>query len=103
MYSEGRGVTKDVKEAARLYRLSAEQGQKSAQKRLADLYEDGVGVLKNEVYAYMWSSISAANGNDDASSLRDRLEKKMTKEEISKARSAAKTCMETDYDDCELK
>ena len=51
----------------------------------------------------MWSSISAANGNDDASSLRDRLEKKMTKEEISKARSAAKTCMETDYDDCELK
>jgi predicted acylesterase/phospholipase RssA len=45
-------VPKDYSEAARWYQKGAEQGNVSAMKQLAYLYENGVGVVKDVVEAY---------------------------------------------------
>ncbi len=43
MYAEGRGVEKDIKQAADWYRMAAEQDYVRAQVRLGELYEAGRG------------------------------------------------------------
>jgi Sel1 repeat len=51
MYADGRGVAKNEAEAARLYRLAAEEGYAVAQFILGVNYEFGRGVAKDEVEA----------------------------------------------------
>lgn len=63
MYSEGRGVPQDYKEAVRLWRLAAEQGILSAEKRLADAYEWGKGVPQNYEEALQLYRHGALSGN----------------------------------------
>ena len=45
MYFEGKGVTKDLKEAAKWYQLSAEEGDAHAQPNLAMIHNDGLDSL----------------------------------------------------------
>src|SRR5205823_11615763 len=47
-HEEGRGVQKDHREAARLYRLAAEQGDARAQNALGRFFEDGRGGLPKD-------------------------------------------------------
>lgn len=47
LYAEGRGVERNLFEAARYYRLAADQGHPEAQSRLAMLNCNGVGVPKS--------------------------------------------------------
>src|SRR5437870_535528 len=47
LYETGMGVTKDPTQAAKLYRLSAEQGLATAQNNLASLLADGNGVAQD--------------------------------------------------------
>ena len=101
MYSEGRGVLKDDAEAVRWFRLAAEQGHANAQHGLGVMYDNGEGVLKDSVLAHMWYNIAGANGNEAARKLRDNLEDDMTRTEISRATELARTCMTSDYQDCE--
>jgi TPR repeat protein len=55
MYESGRGVAKDTTEAAKYYRLSADQGLAAAQNNLASLYADGDGVAQNGSEAiHLW-------------------------------------------------
>ena len=100
-YAEGRGVLKDDAEAVRWYRLAAEQGHASAQYNLGVRYTLGQGVLKDSVLAHMWLNIAGAIGNEDARDLRDALERDMTRDEISRATELARTCMASEYQDCE--
>ena len=62
-------------EAARWYRLAAEQGQAGAHYDLGVMYANGEGVLKDSVLAHMWLNIAGANGNKDARRRRDKLER----------------------------
>ena len=101
MYNTGMGVLKDAAEAVRWYRLAAEQGLASAQFNLGNMYANGHGVLKDSVLAHMWSNIAGANGNEAARKQRDNLEDDMTRAEISRATKLARTCMASDYQDCE--
>jgi S1-C subfamily serine protease len=89
MYDNGRGVAQDDREAARLYRLAAEQGQNPAQERLGRMYADGRGVPKNYINAYMWLVLSASKGNMDAAGNRDLLIPRMTPTEIAEAKQRA--------------
>ena len=100
-YANGKGVLKDDAEAVRWYRLAAEQGQADAQYGLGIMYATGRGVLKDSVLAHMWSNIASANGNEAAREPRDKLEYDMTRAEISRATELARTCMTSDYKDCE--
>ena len=78
-----------------------DQGEAIAQNNLGLMYSEGRGVLKDSVLGHMWSNIAGANGNASARELRDNLERDMTRAEISRATELARTCMTSDYKDCE--
>ena len=105
-----RGVLKDDAEAVRWYRLAAGQGNARAQYSLGLMYYNGRGVIKDPVLAHMWYNIGAAKGYEMAREVRDRLEKgsgrfrseqDLTRVEIRRATELARTCMASDYQDCE--
>jgi len=100
MYDKGEGVPQDYKEATKWYRLTAEQGDASAQTKLGYMYDHGQGVLQDNVVAHMWYNLAAANGSDVGGKNRDKISKRMTAEDISKAQAMARKCMNSDYQDC---
>jgi len=63
MYSKGTGVPQDYKEAAKWYRLAAEQGHAVAQNHLAELYEVGQGVPQDGAEAVKWCQRAAEQGH----------------------------------------
>ena len=74
MYYNGEGgLPQDKKEAARLYRLSAEQGNAYAQCNLGFMYERGEGVPKDLNEARKWYQKAAAQGDELAKSALKRL------------------------------
>ena len=60
------GVPKDAAEAARWFRLAAEQGHADAQFYLAVLYNTGMGVLKDAAEAVRWYRLAAEQGDAHA-------------------------------------
>ena len=52
MYNYGNGVEHDMENAARLYKLAADQNHADAQFALGDMYDLGRGVDKDEAEAY---------------------------------------------------
>jgi TPR repeat protein len=85
MYKDGRGVRKNDAESVRLFRLAADQGYANAQYNIGLMYADGTGVKQNYVQAYAWLNIAFASGNAAAISVRDKLRKKMTRQDIEAA------------------
>jgi len=65
-YADGRGVTADMKEAAKWYEKSAELGFAPAQYRIGNLYEKGVGVERDVQRSKTWYQLAAAQGNASA-------------------------------------
>ena len=55
--------SKDYKEAVRLYRLSAKQGNAEAKYNLGLMYEKGQVVPKDFKEAFKWSKLAADQGN----------------------------------------
>ena len=51
MYCSGEGVAKDLAEAARLFRLAADEGNAYGQNALGAMYLEGTGVAKDEAEA----------------------------------------------------
>ncbi|MFD1328333.1 peptidoglycan-binding protein [Mycoplana ramosa] len=65
-YTDGRGVSIDMTEAAKWYRLSAERGFAPAQYRLGSLYEKGQGVERDLDKARSLYEQAARQGNASA-------------------------------------
>ena len=82
------------------WRPLAEQGNARAQYNQGLLYENGYGVLQDNIYAHMWGNISALNQYVDGLKLRDRVEKKMTVADISIAQKLARECEKKEYKGC---
>ena len=99
-YDDGKGVPQDYKEALKWYTLSAKQGVAKAQINLGNRYYYGQGVLADFVIAHMWSNIAAANGSELAAKNREIIAKTMTSEDISKAQTMARVCMNSNYENC---
>ena len=76
LYMDGDGaeVKKDTTAAAKWLIKSSEQNYGEAQRMLAGLYKNGVGVDKDPVAALMWIKLAVANNTANA----DRLEKLYT-------------------------
>jgi TPR repeat protein len=51
------------KEAERLYRKAANEGDPAAQEKLGECYQDGKGLIKNYEKAVFWFSRAASGGN----------------------------------------
>ncbi|MED5534848.1 MAG: tetratricopeptide repeat protein [Pseudomonadota bacterium] len=62
----GQGVPENNTEAAKWYRLSAEQGNAEAQYNLGVMYDTGEGVPENDAEAVRWHHLAAEQGNADA-------------------------------------
>ena len=76
-------LLKSVQQAAR-------DGDEEAQYLLGQVYEDGLGVPKDPVQAYLWKSLSAAGGNSFAEGDPEKLAAEMTPEQIDQAERLVK-------------
>ena len=90
MYDEGQGVAQDYEEAARWYRLAAEQGHALAQNNLGVVYGKGQGVKQDYVIAHKWTNLAAANGVKEAVKRRDSLEEELTPSQLAEAQQMAR-------------
>jgi localization factor PodJL len=63
IFTEGRAVPEDLKQAAAWYERAAAQGFAPAQYRLGNLYESGKGVEKDLQQARLWYQRAAEAGN----------------------------------------
>jgi localization factor PodJL len=63
IYSEGRAVPQDNKQAATWYERAAAQGFAPAEYRLGNLYETGSGIAKDPEQARLWYQRAAEAGN----------------------------------------
>ncbi len=90
----GRGVPQDDVEAARWYRLAAEQGNARAQFNLGSMYEKGEGVPQDYVVAHMWLNLAGAQlageERDRAIRGRDLVAQSMTPEQMAEAQRLAR-------------
>jgi TPR repeat protein len=65
-YSTGEGMPQDHREAARLFRIAADQGHARAQHELACRYDEGEGVPQNHSEAARYYRLAADQGHADA-------------------------------------
>jgi TPR repeat protein len=94
MYYLGTEVAPDYSEAARWFRMAAEQGGGEAQYVLGTLYILGRGVTHDDVEAYTWLSLAAARSRDDESDekyeyARALAAQRMTAQQIAEAKQRA--------------
>src|SRR5580704_12057035 len=87
MYEDGtlRGVPQDYVEAAKWYRMAADQGYYAAMHELGVMYTEGRGVPQDYVMAYMWLNLAAARSppaEPNAAEARDFVARKMTATQI---------------------
>jgi len=85
MYEQGEGVAKDEMQAAKWYRLAAEQGLAAAQNALGWMNGEGKGVPRDFITAYVWLNLAATQGDETAKRNRDIVGKQMTAEQIAEA------------------
>jgi uncharacterized protein len=86
LYDDGHRYT----EAVKWYRKAADQGLGDAQFNLGLLYAKGQGVPRDDVQAYMWFELSAAQDDRSAVSNRDATTRRMTPEQIAEAQKLAR-------------
>ena len=68
LYAKGQSVPQDYKEAAKWFRLAADQGDAAAQYNLGGLYDNGQGVPQNYKEAVKWYRLAAEQGLASAQS-----------------------------------
>ena len=64
------------------------------------MYGNGVGVIQDSVYSYMWFNIAASNGDASALKNRDIVAERMTAADISIAQDLARACVAKKYKGC---
>jgi TPR repeat protein len=71
------------------------------------MFANGQGVPQNYQKAYVWYSISVAQGRanvelrEEAVSKRDKAAADLTPEDLSKAQALASRCFESNFKDCD--
>ena len=72
------------------FRLLAEQGNVEAQGVLGFMYANGEGLPQDDVQAYIWFNIAAAQGNKDAEAGKGIAAESMTREGLAHAQKLAR-------------
>jgi hypothetical protein len=80
MYAQGRGVSQDLQQAARLFRRAALKGYAEAQYHLGLMYIQGVGVSQDFTQAAHWFVKAAIQGHAAARQARVNLYLKMAEQ-----------------------
>ena len=87
MYTQGRGVGKDFREAAKWFLKAAESGYAPAEGKLGQLYATGNGVPLDYAVAYGWYKSAAAGGYGPATTAMTALSKRMTPAQLQAAQA----------------
>ncbi len=95
------GIARDVREAGKLFRDSAEQGHALAQYELARMYSLGNGVPESPFHAYVWFSLAKTNNYTEAQKDIDRMSDRMSPERILDAKILAVQCYSSKYRICD--
>lgn len=106
MYVEGDGVPENTEESLNWLRKAAKHRNgigADAQARIGRIYERGIGVEKDDVTAYVWFSVAAANGSDEAKWETPSVVKRLTSSQLAEAQQRSKRCMTSGYEDCDDK
>jgi len=90
IYDRGIGVKNDDGEALKWYRQAAEQGYAKAQYNLGMMYYFGKGVPQDKVTGYQWVILAADRSEKAAMDAKPALARKMSDEQLTNARTAAK-------------
>ena len=85
-YSQGKGVSIDKAEALGWFLKAAEQGHSEALFKLAKIYELGSDIEQNFVLAQTFYNLSEVAGNKNASTSKEMLRKKLTKDQLLEAK-----------------
>ncbi len=96
-----KGIVRDARSAARLYREAAEQGHALAQYNLAKLYSIGIGVPESPFHSYMWLSIAITNNHKEARQDIERLSSRLSPDKITEAKIQAVQCYSSNYRFCD--
>lgn len=67
--------------------MAADQGVAAAQLNLGVLYALGEGVPEDDVRAFAWLNVAAAQGSKKAAEAKDEIRQQMTAEQISRAQN----------------
>lgn len=89
-YEMGYGVSRDYAQALSWYRPAAAFGFAPAQRSIGSCYENGAGVGRDDVEAYAWYNLAAAS-DDAARDALNKLEKRLSRDEISAGQSRTKS------------
>lgn len=100
LYYFGFGVIQDYAEAYHWMRVATQHGNLWDLTMIGSMYDEGKGVKKDLVRAHMWYNLSSANGDGMGSVSRDTIAGYMTQEDISKAVTMAKECMDSGFKNC---
>ena len=80
-------------QSAEYYLTAAEQGDVSAQFNLSVMYANGHGGLVQDfIFAHVWATRAAHNGDKEASLLCDLLTENMTKQQLDLAKKITQQC-----------
>jgi len=101
IYALGEIVERDDIEAIKWFKKASEQGHADSQFNLGVSYRFGSGVPKDLVKSYIWNSLAASQGHEDARIVKNELEIKMTKSDISEAQKLSTICFENQYRNCD--
>ena len=72
------------------WRQAAEGGDAAGQYKLGVMYADGNSDSKDDIVAYMWCNLAAAQGNVEARELKNTLSGRMTREQIAEAQKMSR-------------
>ena len=100
MHFSGQGTPQGYLEAVKWYRLAAEQNNSNAQLNLGIIYEYGLGLPQNNTMAHTWYQMAANNGYKQAFEYMADRATQMTTEDIIKAQSMARECINSGYKKC---
>ena len=94
-YQEGKtqGVPQDYAEAAKWYRLAADQGYFAAMHELGLMYFEGKGVPQDYITAYVWLNLAAARspaGETNSAEARDLVASRLTRAQIAEGQKLAR-------------
>lgn len=99
-YFVGKGTKQDYAEGVKWFRKAAEQNISEAQNNLGAAYLEGQGVPKDQVEAYAWFNLAAMT-DKDAAKARDALAKKLSPQDLAKARTRTQELMQSAASDRE--
>jgi TPR repeat protein len=77
---------RDYVTAVRIVRPLADRGDANAQYMLGMFYDNGLGVPQDRVRGYMWLSLAASQGRENAAIIRDLSAQVMTAAQINEAK-----------------